>query len=418
MIVTQAAILVSSLVLLAGPPSEQELGAGAARLLEMAEHRSPAGTAGASAAYRKLKQAAPDDPRIEYVAAVALVNRHRSKNALPLLERYLAPHPDDALAAQPCIWAQLHERNYKEALAGTVHLANVAATLPADDAQQTAEFLGTVYAYLELAHPDAVDEKIRSAEKIKVLGVLTDNLVTHFDQGRRQVLSRIAEIDAEREQQQQRLVEKIEQKQEATEAMLKEDAQTITVSKETLDTSGEELRDAQRKLVVIRQQLASLMSDRVKLVAQVTAVQAALLEQQQILADPPRTDRRPRPGTQIFPAQALAAAGLAQQLSISLAALNKQLFELDRKALALRAEGMELGGKSFEEAEAIANSRESLERAAKRTEALERRVKQLERKKPVVAARVLSARKRALATYLPFPYEAEKKRVLAWFAQP
>jgi hypothetical protein len=400
MFVASSAILVGLLALSA--PPDADLRAGASQLLELAEQRTTAATAAAAAEYEKLKRAAPADARIEYVGAIALLQQRKYATALPLVARYLAQHPDDQAALRTKIWVQLNDRRFDDAFAESVRLSQLAAKAPPEEAGTAARFLGTLYGYFELVRPDAAPAETVAKHRRVVLATLGEAHLAAFDEGRQVVVNSLAQLDEQKQQREEAAAAKRDDEQKQAAQELASQEQTIAASKMTIDTAGGELRDAQQKLAVLRAQLGSLANDRTQLEAQAASLQSQLLEQQKVLSSGRRN---------------LGAEAIATRISVSLAALNKQLFDLDRKALALRNEAAQLGQKGQGESEAIARGETAVRQAEKKSAALERRMRQLAKAKPASTA-ALSVRRRSLATYLPFPYDDEKERVLAWFAQP
>jgi hypothetical protein len=98
-----------------------------------------------------------------------------------------------------------------------------------------------------------------------------------------------------------------------------------------------------------------------------------------------------------------------------LAALNKQAFDIDRQIATLTNRAGQLDDKQQKQTSDLERSAQASDRATQRAQRVER---QMERQstEPATASTTLTGKMAALATYLPFPYEREKKRVLGWFA--
>ena len=116
--------------------------------------------------------------------------------------------------------------------------------------------------------------------------------------------------------------------------------------------------------------------------------------------------------------QTTAARVQLSSLSLTLARLNKQAFDMDRKIAGLQARGKELNVKGAHEAEAIAESEELAARADKRARALEKTAARKAAAPPTSAkATAIAAKIAVFSTYAPFPYEEEQQRVLGWFTK-
>lgn len=382
---------------------------GASRLLEIAEKNTPPAVAAARAQYEQLKKANPDDARIDYVYGVALVNQHLYGEALPLVARYLARHADDGNAIRTKIWIELHDRQYAPALKDAVGLSRLfpkrSRAKPNPEFEEAARFLGAVFGYLELARPEAVDEKLRSASKNQVLSALGDAYLSAFEEGRQKVADRLAELDKEQKEKQDRAAETLDERQGKVKEAIADDRQKIAAGNETVQASAEQLRDAQRQLAVLSTQLNSLEKDRARLSAQIVTVQTHMFElQRDVKLDSKRT-----------PTVSIDTAAKLAQLSVILASLDRQAFAMDEKILALRTQAAQLGAKGNKESQTLAANRAAVGQVERRAKALENQVRRLEAKRPV--RRAPTAEMKKFSTYLSFPFEEEKQRVLGWFEE-
>jgi hypothetical protein len=103
---------------------------------------------------------------------------------------------------------------------------------------------------------------------------------------------------------------------------------------------------------------------------------------------------------------------------MTMAQLNKQAFDIDRRIVGLQAQAEQLSGKGHEALGAILQSQALSEEAGMRAKTLERRLDR-ERSKAAKAQRTSKPTPRTIpfSAFVPFPYEQEKARVLAWFAE-
>ena len=100
---------------------------------------------------------------------------------------------------------------------------------------------------------------------------------------------------------------------------------------------------------------------------------------------------------------------------MSLTALNKQAFDMDRQILALQNRAAVLTGKGQQEVQSLAARGAAVQQAAKHAKIIEKKLRREEAAPPKASTAALTSQMTSLSTYLPFPYEQEKKRVLAWF---
>lgn len=404
----RALIVPLTVVLAAGAQAGQgDVRDGASRLLGLSEKNTPPAVAAARAEYEKLKKANPTDARIDYVYGVALVNQHRYGEALPLVKRYLARHAGDPNALRTKIWAELCDRQYAPALKDAVSLSRQFSkrpdAVPKAELEETARFLGTIFGYLELARPEVVNEKLRSAGKKHILSALGEEYLSAFDRGRQTVADRLAELKDKQKKKQARAAETLGNRRDKVERAIEGDRRDITSTNETIQASVEQVRDAQRKLAVLSRQLVSLGQDRNRLAARMVVVQTEWFElQENIQTDPSR--RR---------TVSIATAAKLSQLNVILTGLIRQAVLMDEKILGLRTEAGRLGFKGNKEKQALAANLAAVRDVRRRVKARENQFRRLEAKRP--ARRVLTAQMKKLSTYLPFPFEEEKQRVLGWF---
>ena len=141
-----------------------------------------------------------------------------------------------------------------------------------------ARFLGTAFGYLELVRPAAIDSQLKTARKNEILTRLGERYSKSFDEGRNAVAERLAELQGQREAEQEKSVAAIEKKKDQIKDELQKDRQKISDREEKAQTSSEQLRDATRELSVVQQQLGSLNGDRTRLGIQIVSVQARSLK--------------------------------------------------------------------------------------------------------------------------------------------
>jgi predicted nucleic acid-binding Zn-ribbon protein len=274
--------------------------------------------------------------------------------------------------------------------------------------EEAAEFLGTVFGYLELARPGAADAQARLDRKNRVLAVLGATYAGAFDDARIAVGKQLANLETERAVEQNQVAAKVENRKLQAKTALTDIREKAVQQQETAQSTTEQLRDSQRALNLVQDELATLQNDRVQLGARIVMVQSQILQLQPDyfvwLVD------------KNFKLPSITTRYQLASLVSAFAALNRQAFFMDSKILGYKARIVELTGKGNNELESLAHSEAE-------TMAMQKRAKsaayQLKRQDKPVTARsgVLSEKMAAFSTYSPFPYSQERKRVLSWFAK-
>ena len=366
-----------------------------------------------------LKRRNPDDPRIDYVYGLVLAKQHRYADALAPLGRYLQARPSDLRAWRAKLWVAMQARRYDDAWQSIAKLAEpfdgqCAAAQPAE-LTEAAKFLGTVFGYLELVQTAASADKRIAERKNGLLGKLSDAQLAAFDEGREIIASELEEFQTDRDARAKRAEEAVNNRKHQAEDALRADRDKIADQREIAQAGTQQLSDAGRDLSVIQHQINTLAEDRTRLSAQIVVVQTqitTIMPIEDIMAPVYWLERHP-----------LSRDDMARvsAYSISLGRLNKQAFDMDRQILGLKIRAAKLMGDGTKAAELLEESATLSAKAEKRAAALER---QLNRIKTPAAARSSTPRSAAptgrmaqFSTYVPFPYEQERERVLSWFAK-
>ena len=387
---------------------------------------TPSALAATKSHYERLKRDYPGDRRIDYAYSIVLVNQHKYLESVDLLTGLQQGSKPDIAASRAKVWALVQGRRIGDALQELATLGQTLAdTRNSDPAgksnNETARFIGTMFGYLELVRPGAADSELRTNYRNIVLNNLGDRYTPMFDAGRTDVAERLDSLQSDRKLAQERKAASLQERRDRDKATLNDDRGEIANEDEAIQWHLESVRDAQRELNVVRAQLDSLRADRIRLSAQMTTVQAQISVLQ---ASVPTTvvDRR-RPGMTFDATTTTTAAAVGPThplyvqvaaLSVALGRLNKQAFDMDRRLLSLQQRSAELSDRSLRDADALDRHDAAAQRTAKRAKALEKKINR-ESAAPKASTPVLNSQMTALSTYLPFPYEQERKRVLAWF---
>ncbi len=393
---------------------------GIAKLFDLGAKSTPPAVAAAKDQYEQLRRVHPKDPRIDYAFGLVLVNQHKYRDALPLLSRYLDSGkraPNEYLIK---IWAELQDRKVVGALEDMAMLSRqfprAAAAEPDPAFCEIASFLGAAFGYLDLVRPDGADGKLKSQKRNEVLAQLGAKYLPAFDEGRNIVVARLDELQTERKSKEEQVTAAAEKRLEQDKSVLEGARTTVAAQQETIQSSAESLQDAQRELAVIQQQLSTLSQDRARLSAQIIALQA---QSSQFIASINNSSANSS-GINGFnrglgPSPLTPQVAQLQSVAMALAGLNKQAFNIDRQMLTLQNRATALVAKGAKESETVAQSEEVVRKTSKQAKAIE---KKLRRPETTTKSRaVMTPKMASLATYIPFPYDEERERVLDWFAR-
>jgi hypothetical protein len=403
----------------------RELAAQVASLFQLGTKNTPSAVATAKSHYEQLKHGSPRDRRIDYAFAIVLVNQHKYLEAVELLTGLQKDGKPDIAASRAKVWALVQARKTTDALQEMVMLSrSLADTRDHDPSSEsnkdTARFFGAMFGYLELVRPGAVDIKLRSNYRSIVLKNLGDRYTAAFDLGHTDVAERLGGLQSDRQLVQERKAASSRERLERDKATLNDDRGSIETKEEAMQSHLENMRDAQRELIVVKTQLDSLRADRTRLSAQIVTIQAQISELQTRVPTTVIDQRRPNiPRTLVNTTTTFAGPTTPEYaqvaaLAVSLGRLNKQAFDMDRRLLSLQQRSAELSDRSLRDADALDRHDAAVQRTAKRAKALEKKINR-ESAAPKASTPVLNSQMTALSTYLPFPYEQERKRVLAWF---
>ncbi len=397
-----------------------DLPTGISRLLDPISEPARSFEASAPQQYEQLKQRFPNDRRLDYAYSLTLIGQRKYREALPLVSRYLEGGRGEPHAYCTKIWVLLQDRHHQDALNEAVTLSDrfpQGASSPEGRYYEAAEFLGTVFAFLELARPAAIAPARRLEYKNRVLARLGRAYTPAFHQARSAVVGQLAEMHGKNESIQRGLAAKSEERKGRTQASLDADRRRLLDAEETQQASTSQLLDAQRSLQQTQQELATLNHDRAQVGAKIAMLQAQI---SMILA-PTTIDQRTDPTLPTIQVTAPPPAGdtrtlRAMALAMTMAGLSRQALGMDRKILAYQARIAELAGKGEQELDSLAESAAELEATQRRAKKAEY---QLNRgnKPTAVRSGVLSEKMSTFSTYSPFPYAQERKRVLSWFAK-
>lgn len=375
-----------------------------------------------------LKRANRDDLRIDYSFGLVLANQRRYGEAQPLLARYVGAQRDDWTAHTVKLWNEMQAGQISAALDSMTELATLLSQSAADDPQAeqlaAAQFIGRCLAFLDRIPQKKIDEETVAARSAQIRSLLGERYQPALLEGWQSLSVQADEMLAAQNEQRDREQEKAAQKERQINNDLKDTAKQIAAQREKGQSSLDAARESQRELQNIRQQFASLSQDRALVSAQIITIQAQITTIQNspiVVQGSTNTTTGTlgnvtgtlRTGTAIGGGVGIETIAQLQSLSLALATLNKQAFDMDRVLMGLQTRGAELAGISQIEFKKLAESEKTAASAAKRAQKLS---KQLDRPETTSSKHSSIAAKMArFSTFATLPYERETKRVLGWF---
>lgn len=413
-----AALLPSSLL------RGAELRARVARLLDLRTENNQAAVAAARELYAQLKRAAPNDPRIDYAYGMVLMDQGRPREALPLISIYVDGEQDDLVPAVIKALSLMENRRYAEGLTEAVAVAD---RFPKSDGKseddepaEVARLLGTLIG-LHSVRSTAAETKARVQATNQILNRLGDAYIVRFDEGRRHIIDHFNELRQTRQSKLDHQFQAKADQQNQLAAAADRSRIDVATTQQDLDAGGEAVKNAQRELTLLDQQMSLLAQDRHRLGMQITTLECQIVS---IVAPVSTTETRnfafgTNPVLESVTQSTTRSVNAgryfqAQGLAMSLAVLKKQAFDMDKRILSLRARAAQVAGEGHERLKSLATSEAGLRQAHKRTASLETQARRA-KAKPSTPPRLLTAEMQRLSTYLPSLYEEESKRVLLWF---
>lgn len=425
--------LVTSLLAVVAAPgdlrAESKLSAAVEQLFELGAEPSAKALHAVQNYYRRLPRSTRDDWRMRYAYSVILIQQKRLLDARPLVEQAAAARPDDLGLWQASVWVHLTLGDRTKALAELARF-NRSMLGPESDrdaaaAQQAAEFCGKIFGFLS----GPWHSRVHADELQKVRSELRDAFEPAeqavFDRAEHDVLAKYDELRGEH-------ASLSEQAHDAARKRFADARSALIQSQTSLDEKKQDLtdKDAARsaetkaklaeldgKLKKLEQQYEKIAEQMVPLELQREALTAQLaaiaVGDAALMADP-----KLRKELRINIDWGLPGRGAYNTLERMLAPIVAQLTVLGGKAAEvvdgiaeLEAERQTLVSGRVQDAGKIALKKKELDKQQVR---LDRDSKRLKAPKGAgsVESRAAAARVRLLSTYLDFPFEREKERIL------
>lgn len=346
--------------------------------------------------------------------AMALVNaRHRRySTADGLLKEVLEIDPQHRAAREMQIWILMLSRKYTEGL--TAINSQVGKLPPGEAGNESLGLFGSLYGYLDGPGSSAVAPNVLADHEKRLLAQLSPTQQKIFQAARGAIRRQYQEMALDHEQ----AKEEAKQQQESEKAELKEQlskqGDKVAEQKESVDSQASEVeQDATQKLAELEKQMTPLNAEvaRLNVVgARLNAEIAALTAQINTLLGQAATTDDPAQQA-ILQAQANRLIGIRGRYQADYAAA-------DAEARRINAARLQLEGERRQAIAAYQAKMQALGKAAKQLERTEKRIAQDTKRaaRPATGAssrvRSLSAKVTALSTYVEFPLDRERQRIL------
>ncbi|MFO0906282.1 MAG: hypothetical protein U0939_24965 [Pirellulales bacterium] len=400
----------------AAPPAPQQL----EKLLQLGWDAKVESRSAGDALFEELAESTTRDPSVVYAQALAKIKQRRYTEAAPLIEELAAADAKNLDYARARVWLLVLLRKSEQ---GLVTLDRLVAQLPKppgegeEEAAATLDllrFAGRVHGYLEGPGGGTIPEATVHEHRLKLVASLSDARKEVFIEGRDAVVDRwLGQKDdeqstrdkAKRDQEQQR-EERLVDLDKQREADERRKAELNSERTRLRSEMNDQVADLQRKERPLIDQLARLDSQAVvnrrelSLVASdMDRLEALLLrERDPILRDQYRRD--------------LARLdALATRYQANLAALNRQGAGVAAQRVELQQQAGQVQQQFQRQIDSLDREQSEIQRRAKSADGEERRL----RKMPLgdtSQLRAMSAQSSAFTTYVSFPVEEQRQKLL------
>lgn len=377
--------------------------------------------------FRSLPAASHRDGRLKYAYAVALIRQRRLHESAKLIDALAEEQPQQVCLWRDRIWLALVLGQKTAAMTEIEHLAAHAAARRAGEHQaiddsEMAEFFGAVCGFISGPWSHKVHASdVQNAED-HLRSVFDDESRAVFDRSKAKVIERYEEMLKTHEE---RAEDELQARFTAREAA----EQSVDLAAKQLDDKQQALKskeakrnaDAKAKIDDLDQQLRKIDDERQALLKQLVPLEA----QRAALVSQMKPDPMYIPGmSRLMHANMLVPSSIAsrqinraimQQLTpivVKVTELEARVGVLDQREQELRFEQQATDIKRQVEVGKLSAKEQSLEKDRKRVQKDARRVKN----KPLGSTPRLRAQAEQLtnfSTYVPFPFEREKERLLS-----
>ncbi len=384
---------IATLVHAAGPSAELK------DLLDQGRKSTPSAVTAAQEKYDQLRARHADDARLDYAFGIVLANQHKFREATEAFSRYLNGRKPQLSAYCLQISTLLPLRENAKALDEAGSLAQRFPKAPPaggdEEYRDAARFLGSFFRYLELVRPDAVDTKLLSQAKDEVTTAIGERYFPAFQEGANAVARRHKDLEGQIKSQRDELTARITQRKEKDNAIAINAQAAVEASQERAQVHVEQIQN-------LRQQFGELQTQLVPYVRQRQTLNSAiLLKKNQIKELEAMTNRN---------------QNLEQTLRKEIQVIEREIQTLDSAYRKPWDDALHLQAAIAAHANAATFDSIAAEKNSNRGLHAERRADQAEHSLRPHAASAES-KLQMFSSYVPFPYELERKRVLSWYAR-
>ena len=417
----------------ANDPPAGDLKTAVERLLELGDEPSPRSLHAVQNYYRQLPESLRSDSLLRYAYAVVLVRQKRLFDARPLVEQAAESRPHDLELWQAKVWLHLTLGDRAKALAelGEFERAMIESdsTETGDAPQAAAEFCGKIMGFLagpwhSRLHAEDV-EKLRD----KLRGAFGAEEQTAFDEAEREVSAKFDELRSKHKSLSQQAHDDARKRfAQAREDLLKsqtsldekqqdlsdKDAKRAAELKTKLAEIDGKLNKLEQQYEAITAQMVPLELQREALMAQLAAVTVASSELFNLKRHPDSFDYQEFAGRQgsYISMVDRALAPIVAQLTV----LAGKAAEVLDGVAELEAERQMVVYGRVQDAGKIAAKKKELEKQQARLDHNSKRLK-APKAANTAQSRASAAKLTLLSSYLDFPFEREKERILSILAE-
>ncbi|HET6881444.1 MAG TPA: hypothetical protein VFI31_14875 [Pirellulales bacterium] len=406
-------------------------------LLNLATEPSTKNLQAAKRYYHSLPAASRDDRQLQYAYAAALIRQRHLHEAAELIDKLTDEQPQLVFLWRDRVWLALAMGQKTAAMTEIEQLAAHARPHQAADREligdsELAEFLGGVCGFLS----GPWERKVRRADAEKIedhlRAIFNDEATAAFDRSKTKVAERYkALLKAHEEHSEAEFHARTNERQAAEQAAGRAAQQVHDKQQALKDKQKKRTTDAKARVADLDRQLKNLDDERQALltkIAPLEAQRAALVGQ--MLPDPRFYIMATAANPSLRPPPAVADLAVRynhyfrpgyhnRAIMKKLAPIVAQLTTLEAQVVALNQHEQEL---QFEQQATDFKHQLDVGKLAVKEQALDRDRKRVEngtrrlRAKPLGSSPRLRAEAEQLtnfSTYVPFPFEREKKRLLS-----
>ena len=408
--------------------AESDLTAAVQRQFELGAEPSPKALHEVQAHYKQLPEPVRDDPLVRYAHAVVLVRQKRMFDARPLLDKASAARPHDLAVWQASVWVHLTLGDRSQALAELERfdhaLLGPTSSIRGEELREAAEFCGKLFGFLSGPWHSRLHAADLEKLKSKLRGAFGPDDQAAFDEAEREVAAKFDELRGKHKSLSQQTHDEARKRFAQARTDLQKSQTSLDEKKQVLsDKDAKRNEEVKAKLAEIDGKLEKLEQQYENIAAQMAPLELqreALMAQMAAIAagdvaiNQSRIKRGFMPRIGILPyynAAELALAPIVAQLNV----LAGEAAEVIDGVTELEAERQTLVFGRVQDAGKISVKKREIEKQQVRLDHSSKRLK-APKNANTVQSRASAAKLTLLSTYLDFPFEREKERILSSLA--